>query len=545
MRMFYEAQVTDAEYRKAVIEEILDGENTGRKKEHKKRYDIYKDKTYVYVKQVLAERGLKPETVKEMTTFLNNLSVYKKVINKLARCYSGGVERTFDAEQEKLTQLYKELAISKTMRKADRYRESHKNCFVSVLPFLDHGESTEDSQRYRLKTKVYAPHEYDVIEDSEDREVARCVILNERVGTFHGQAASEAEAGVHRADRPSIMPVTDGRDNKIADARADSDAQDRFIWWTDNYHFTTNAKGEIVSDGDGYNPIGMIPGVFIAEDQDGFFWAEGGEDLVDGAIKINTMLTDLDYIMWLQGFGQLVITGSNVPETVKVGPQNVISVNYDKDREAKPEITILNHNPPIQDWLSAIEQKTALTLTTNDLSPSTVSTKLDATNPAAGIALLIENSEAINNLEDKQKDFAVAERELYPVIAGWQNLYAKSGWLTEDFQEIGTVPESVELSLQFHDLKPQITEGQKLDDLAKRKNLGISTMVDLILKDNPDLTETEARAKLAEIEAEKSARAAMFGVPTPGGEGVDEPDDEDEDELEDDDDNGREPNQNP
>ena len=508
MRMFSEEQLTDIKFRKSVIDEILGGENTRRKQEHKKRYDLYKDKTYLYVRDLFAARGLRKETVAEMTTFLNNLSIYKKVINKLARSYSGGIDRDFGEDSERLSELYKLTAIDKTMRKADRYRESHKNCFVSVLPFLDHGESTDEAPRYRLKTKVYAPHEYDVIEDHEDREIARCVILNEKVGTFHGEAASEYHAGVHPSNRPTLKAVTNGKDDTIADARSDSDSKERFIWWSSNYHFTTNEKGEVVSDGDTLNPIQRIPGVFISEDQDGFFWAEGGEDLADGAVKINTMLTDLDYIMWLQGFGQLVITGSNVPDQVKIGPQNVIAVNYDKDREAEPKIQILNHNPPIDDWLKAIEQKTALTLTTNDLSPSTVSTKLDATNPAAGIALLIENSEAINNLEDKQKDFQVAERELYPVIAKWHNLYNENGWLTGAFAAVGTVPEDADLAVMFHDIKPQITEGQKLDDLKKRKDLGISTMVDLILKDNPDMTEQQAVDKLAEITAEKANRAA-------------------------------------
>jgi hypothetical protein len=48
-----------------------------------------------------------------------------------------------------------------------------------------------------------------------------------------------------------------------------------------------------------------------------------------------------------------------------------------------------------------------------------------------------------------------------------------------------------------------MSEGENLDNIQKRKDLGINTMVELLMIDKPNMTEAEAEKKLLKIIEEK------------------------------------------
>lgn len=529
MNIYSEDQILDPVFRKQVLKEIEDTENQARKAEYLKRYECYKDQTNKYVTQGLVAEGLKPETIAQMSNRGGNISICRKVVNKLARTYSGGVQRLADPEiaQEAVDDLSRLLSFDQRMKKGDRYRELQRNSMLMIAPELDSHESTPEVPRFKLKFSVLAPWQYDVLEDCHDREVPKVVIISNYNDGTYAASASETKAGVH-GDTAQFKAYTNKRDDLIADAPQDAGlgSPKEYIWWSQTYHFTTNEKGEVISGKspeDLYNPIGLLPLANNADEQDGQFWARGGNDLIEGSILINKLITDMNFIAYLQGYGQIVITGQNVTKMrFQVGPNNALMMEYDPSKEEpKPEVDIISAQPPIEAWMKMVEQYVALLLTTNNLAPSNVSGTLSANTFPSGIAMLVEQSEATDDISDKQAEYKVIERHLWEVVKRWQNLYYTAGLLSEEFAEVGPLPEDLDISLKFHESKAVVTEADKLANLEKRKDLGINEMVELIMIDNPDMTREEAEEKLKRIQGEKLKafdRTVYSAFPGSGGE---------------------------
>lgn len=524
MKLFFEDQILDAKFRKQVIDEITAPENIERKREYLKRYEIYKDKTKKWVKKALLDEGLEPETVVQMVNRGSNVSICRKVVNKLARTYSGGVERQAEVDEvsNQIHEYARLLSFDEKMRKGDRYRELHKNCLFQIVPEMV-SDITEAQRVFKPKMRVMAPWQYDVIEDSRDNEVMRVVILSDFVEQGGVMAASEYRAGVH--DDTVLHGQTNNKDDLIADSPSDSGKGQKrlFVWWSDKYHFQTNENGEIVTiegNEEGLNPIEILPFANNPDEQDGEFWAQGGDDLIDGSILVNKLLTDMFFIAFLQGFGQWVFKGKNISEKFKMGPNHAIILDYDPSNDdPAPDADIISSNPPLDAWMRMIEQYVALLLTTNNLSPSNVAMKLDANQFPSGIALLIEKSEATDDISDKQKSYKDIERKLWEVLRRWHNLYFDTGELSDDYSWLGRFPDEMDVAIKFNDIKPVVTEKEKLEMIKLRKELGLDSAIDLLKLDNPDLTDQEAEEKLKSIMEEKLENMARFAQNAIGGKG--------------------------
>lgn len=548
MKLFSEQQILDPQFRKLILQEISAEENVARKKEHYRRDEIYKDKIKKYIVEALKDEGLRGDTVARMSNRASNINLCKKVINKLARTYLAGTQRTATVNEQpnvdatkQVHKLFRLLKFDEKMKKGDRYRELHKNCRFHIVPKVV-TDPTEPEKKYKLVMRTLAPWQYDVIPDANDEEIARVLVLSDFIENDYAlQSASIYDAGVHGKNSNGYS--SNGRDDAIADSPADSGrGQIRtFVWWSDNYHFTTNDKGEVIpemSPEDGRNPIGRIPGANNADEQDGHFWAEGGADIIEGTVLVNKIITDMFYVQFNQGFGQFVATGKNLKDSITIGPDKAIVIEYDPAvNDPKPEVSVVSANPDLDSWMRTVEQYVALLLTTNNLSPANVSASLTASNFPSAIAMLVENSEATNDIDDKKAEYSNIERELTEIVQAWQNIFYDANALVEDFEEVGKLPEGLSLVTRFNDLKPAMTEAEKLGNIKLRKELGINEMVDLILKDNPDMTEEEAQQKLMRIQAEKMSRMAAFSVGAPNDEQT-EVDPEGETETDDDENGG-------
>lgn len=519
-KLINEDQLLDLAFRKLVIEEITGSENRQRKTRELRKYEIYKDNTRKWVIESLT-RELSPETVAQMENRASNISIARKIVDKLARSYVGGVERKVEdkTSQSSIDELGRLLEVNAAMKKGDRYLELFKNTMVQVIP-----EKIDVLlEKYRLKLRVLPPFMYDVIEDVLNPEKPRVVVLTDFIERNRLDIA--IPEGTDGRGVGLIQPAFssgDRRDQTIADSPEDAGQQPNkrtFIWWSDKYHFTTDSNGEIIAQltpEEQLNPIQKLPFVNLAEDQDGEFWARGGDDLVDGSILINVLLTDLFGIANAQGWGQMVIKGKNLPKVIKGGPHRAIVLDYEEG-DPVPDVTFQTSNPPLDAWMRMVEQYVALLLSTNNLAPSNIASKLDASTFPSGIAMLIEQSESTAEVEDKQKLFADVEPKLWDVIKLWHDFYFERKALIDELMAVKKFSDS-SVVVKFSQSKPPITEQEKINNLKARKDLGIDTMVDLIRLDNPQLTEKEAEEKLMRILEEKlklQSQRQDLGLPTP------------------------------
>lgn len=494
MRMFSEEQVLNQAFRASVIADIKSQANQARKREALKRQDCFRDNTIKWVLKSLNELGLKKQTIDIMQNHASNISIVKKVVNKKARAYRAQVSRSTmdEAVTAQIMELAATMNINEQLKKADVTAVLQNNALLMVLP-----EQTPE-KKVCLRPAVLGPWQYDVIEDARNPERPACVILSEwkdinGTQTFNSDQIQAIDASAFTVGEATIAhgPHVTSMDQGC----------ETFIWWTNSYHMTTDASGRILDAHTPVglvNPIGMIPAASINQNQDGAYWGKGGEDLVDGAVLINLMCTDMNAIMYAQGWGQLVISGPNIPTEYSVGPHVALALET-REGQSAPDVKILSNNPPIDSWLKVIEQYVAMLLSTNDISASTVSMKLDAANFPSGVAMLIDKSEATGSIEDRRHAFAAAERRIWRVVSGWLRVYGDATALDHEFAEIGQLPDDIDVSIRFQGEEQIITEKEKLDILKQRKEMGLITQLDLIKADNPHMTDEEAAAKLEQI----------------------------------------------
>ncbi len=505
---YNEQSVLDQGFRAKVIKEITGNENKARKNEAFKAYECFKDMSYRYVINALLQQ-FDPATVQEMQYALTNISFTRKIIDKLARVYSNGVKRTMPKKRDTAAlEDYSRIShLNQTMKKTNRYLKLFKNTAVYICP-----KPIKD--KFEINVNPIAPFFYDVIEYQDNPERPMCYIMS----NYRPSADTmyKEDAGIH-----SINPIRsavvkrrgDGVDEIIADSNTDK-PQDTFIWWTDNFHFTTDVKGNIISEGDGINPIGKLPFVNFALDQDGGFWALGGYDIVMGGININSLLTNINHIAITQGYGQLTMTGKNLPKSIKVGPNHAIQIESEAG-DPTPTISYISANPPISDLMKVVEMYVALLLSTNNLSTSGFSASLSGpANFASGVALMIDKSESIEDTEDQAQLFKDNEPLIWDIISKWNELYDRSGLLVESQSKTKIPNDYSDLVIKFPESQVMVSEKEKLENLNARKDLGINTLVEIMMLDQPDLTEDMARKKLLEIQKEKADRMASSMIPS-------------------------------
>lgn len=506
MKLLDEDQILDQNTRVMLIEEINNPLNKTRKRDTYKKYEIYKDRVKRYIVQSLQDE-LDPQTVKEMMPRISSINLFKKVINKKARVYKTAPKRevTFpdaDEAQESFDWLVDSLNLNVTMKKANRYLEAFYNTDVFVRPLKD---TVTNKWYYRAEPLV--PYQYDVVEDANDSQRALGYIISEYDDDY---TAALREGSDGRANLGTAkFRDGDNKDSALADSPIDEQPM-HYIWWGNKYHLTFDQNGEIISkdlNGEAAieNPIGEIPIVSLARDRDDSFWALGGEDLIDGTILINTIISDIFYIAKLHGTGLFYLFGKGVPKTFKVGPNRGITIDVE-DGDPTPSIGFANANPQLTQHKDLVEQYLALLLTTNDLEPGSVQGKLEASSASSGIQEMIIKAEPMNAIEDDQELFYNCEPKIVQKAIKWHNLYLDKGLLVDELAEIGKLPEDLEYAMKFGAIQPFQSEKEKLEVIEKRIALGISTLIDALMIDNPDMSYEEAEKKALELAEEKAKK---------------------------------------
>jgi len=504
MKIKNDSDILNQDLRVQFIQDINNSSNIERKKFMKRRYDVFKDNTKKYVLENFKnETSAGEEILPEIKSRASNLSFCRKIIDKKCMVYKDGAKREVagDENQELQTAidiLSNLLNMDSTMKKANKYEELFKNSLVSVLPY-------EATNGWRLKLSVIAPYLYDVIEDANNPELAKVIVFSNYVPTDSKTTSgfTHAQAAGFRNKTTSLSDYTDLNDTIESLSNCPTD-EIEYIWWSDNYHFTTNAKGEIIpgkQEIDLSNPIGELPFVDFSHEKDGSFWAVGGEDIVEGAILLNMLLTDLYFIAKFQGMGIGYMFGKGVPKNMKVGPSSFVTLEVEQG-DPTPSLGFASSNPPIDSHIKMIEGYLAYLLSTNNLDAGSIVGTLSAQNAASGIQEVIKRADNLDDIEDQQEIYKDNEPQIYKLVFKWINLYFERGLLASEFMEVGKIPEDLKVITKFNKPHAYLSEKDRLDVIEKRLMLGLDSKVDAIMQDNPNLTKEEAEEKLERINQE-------------------------------------------
>lgn len=502
MKIKNDSEILNQDLRVQFIQEINSPANITRKKFMKRRYDVFKDDTKKYVLEYFEDESSAGEDIlPEIKNRASNISFCRKIIDKKCMVYKDGAKREVagdDSEelQTAIDLLTNLLNINSVMKKANKYEELFKNSLVQVVPY-------ETNQAWKLKLSVIAPYLYDVIEDSNNPELAKVVVLSSYKVNSYGEASTSSNADGVRGDYSNQSGYADLNDT-IQSLSQDPNEQVEYIWWSDNYHFTTNAKGELIpgkQEDNLANPIGELPFVDFSRDKDGNFWAVGGEDIVEGSILLNVLLTDLYFIAKFQGMGIGYMFGKGVPKNMKVGPSSFVTLEVEQG-DPTPSLGFASSNPPIDSHIRMIEGYLAYLLSTNNLEAGSIVGTLTAQSATSGVQEAIKRSENLDDVEDQQEVYRDNEPQIFKLVFKWMNLYFDRGLLADDFLMVGKIPDNTRVVTKFNKPQTYLSAKDRLDVIEKRLTLGLDSKIDAIMQDNPNLTKEEAEEKLERINQE-------------------------------------------
>lgn len=506
-----EEQILDPGVRASVMQAIKDGDNVLRKNEMFKRWEILKDQSDIHVRSLLF-RQFDPITVDEMEYAICNYSIGRKIVKKLAKVYSNGVKRMMPkkAETSAVEEISKSIKLNSKMKKANTYLKSAMNTMLYVKPVRIRLDSTVEKFRYDVMPLF--PYNYDVIENPENREEPMVVILSDFSPTQVTHYSPNPAVEGRTSNTSGIVRGGNGQHSVIADDPRDvgrdlDGKSKRFIWWSKNFHFTTDGTGQIVSGSEIENPIKLLPMVNIADEQDGQFWALGADDITDQSIKINALITHVNHVAITQGYGQLVISGPNIPKSVKVGPNHAINLEKPEGETSNAEASFISANPPISELMNLATMQVGLLLSTNNLSTKGIQTDLSGAGSAeSGIRMLLDMSELVGEIEEDEILFSEAEPEVFERCRRWDELFRSKELLVDDQARIKMPKSFDQLVVTYPSAKPIVSEKEELDIIKMRREMGINTEVELLQRDNPSMTEKQAIEKLMRLNDEKINR---------------------------------------
>ncbi len=488
MKLINQDQVQNIGTRKTIIEQLLtDAGVRARKEEHKKRAEVYKDRTNEHALKLI-DKEMGANVVEEMRHRVPNINITRKIVKKKARVYKDRPKRTIveasgaEAGQSKMQDLLDAyvdgLGLDAFMKEVNRATELHYNVLVQIVPRPDTDDLTagEGKPRWSVGLKLLRPDRFDVIEDPNDPREPMVVILSysEEEGTISDD---------YRTPRLSTGPLAQNEESRTqGKVMPLNKEKQRFIWWSSKFHFTTDADGKVLGAGvlspeDGLNPLNMLPFVSFSKDQTEGFWSDGGDGLANNGILINMLLADLNFSAKFQGTGLGWMTGSDesLPKTVAIGPTKFLRL-VRKEGDPEVQVGFESPNPDLSDCLDIIQAQLGLILTSEDLEPGSLTGDLTPTNAASGIQEIIQKAEPITAIEDEQQLYKDKEPAIIKRALKVAKIYQDQGLLCTELDEAGPVPEELDYNLIFIQPRVMLSEEQRVDLVTKQKATGYYTV---------------------------------------------------------------------
>lgn len=412
----------------------IDPTTKNRLEKFKLRYDMYNDN---YREQVIHKLGQLYRAFAQLKLDVqinDNYNIYKQVVNAISNVYSFGVDREFD--NEAIAELYQDLRIDKTMAQANRYMNAFNDLLIQV---------SWDDKKEMPKIMLRLPH--------------------------------NTEVEYSQGEVKSVQYFVEMVDKK----------RERWAYWSDEEHYYIDKEGgedKIVPVEDNeemVNPFGTLPFVFLHNGwRDETFWDMfTGDDLTGGTIDMAVHLTFLNHIIKTQSFKQLVGKGDNVGELLGqvLDPLSILTLT---GQNTEIDVLDLQSN---YDQLHKVAQDLANNIAVNyGISPSQFRMTGSV---SSGFALQMENLKLDRFTVEQQQDFKMYEQELFDLIKIVSEVYGKS---------IG----DGDMFVDFVEPNYPASEQEQLSIDQTKIDMGLTKTADILMRENPDLTEEDARVKVDE-----------------------------------------------
>lgn len=464
------------EFRMKILQEITSWENKERKYESFKQFEVFHERSRQYVLEYLRSQFSK-KTVDEMP-IVDSINISKRIVEKQATLYSECPARDFtnlDADQaEEIRKLYKSLGFEQRFAQANSYYKLQQQATMWLAPVNN-----------QLKLRTLLPHQFDVIPNEEDPEIADAYIINSFDRSFFYRPSDRA---------------TDGVNQTIADQDDWRAKNKKFLVWTKDFNFIMNAQGDISSEIIP-NQLGRLPFVDISETKDSEFFIRGGRALTDFAVQFCGALSDLYNVVKMQGWavGYLIAPPNVMPEELTIGPNVLLRLATDPNNPSvTPQFGYASPNADIGGSITFLETLVSLFLTSKGLDAKAISTRLQTTTFSSGIERLLAMLEVFEASKEDFTAFLKAENEVFELLKLWSNLFINTEMKTLSF----VVPDDCNIHVKFAEPEMAQTETEKFSLIDQKYKAGYISFKEAIMKDR-GVDEEKAEEIIQEIQEEK------------------------------------------
>lgn len=511
------ANILDIEVRKKILEDIFSEENKRRKVDSFKRLDIYKKNQRKYILERIS-KDLSPETIANMRTF-TSINFTKKIIDAKSSIYKNKPERIFvnatEREKEQIEALYEYAEVDKKLKKANRIYKLQDQAAIQIIP-----------KEGCLHFRILNPHHFDVVPRSDLPEKAACYILS----GFNKQDAWNDVSSVESIDSQSRGSTTsagyyDNQNQSVADKDDYQSQLNYFVWWSDEYHFATDQKGQILDENnqpyvtvnanDVLNPIGKIPFIDVVTDRDFEYWAQTGSNVTDLQLDIGAQISDTCDVNFRQGYSQAILSATEAPKSMQIGPHTLLFLKKDPRAEAgaQPEFEFATPSPDLASSIRLTEMLIAMGLTSEGMDASAISTGPNTSGEktySSGYERLLAQIEEFSASQDDFDTFTVVEKEVFELMKLWNNTLQNVTGPLELKPELkgGVISDNVEFDVIFKPPTMVQSQTEKEDGAIKKMEAGLMSRK-MAVQTIYDVPEEKAEEIIKEIDEEMSAQTAQ------------------------------------
>jgi hypothetical protein len=472
--------------RKRAIDEMLNNEENLRRKENSlMSLEVYKGRQRPFVLDKIRQEMGVDQIINGRT--ITSINLTRKIIKEKSSLYKTNPDREFtnvnDAQDEHIRKLYDMAMANVKLKKSNEIYKLQEQSLLQVV--LKEGV---------LELRPLYQHHFDVIPDADNPEKMDAVIISsfDKWRLF----SQNTTGAVGTSPTSRVNYYADYNNQTIADPD-DYRNKGLFYWWTRDFNFITNATGKLVdasgnplpevadpNDPSVRSPIaGTMPFIDVATDKDFEFYVRSGYSSTVFSIDLNALLSDTSEIARMQGWSQAIISSVEEPRDMKIGPRRAmwLKINPNDGDTARPSFQFASPNPDLASSLQLIENFLSLYLTSEGLSPSVVNSSGKTDQATSGLDRWLKMLEKFEATQDDVSLYEGVEDKLFEIIKAWNNTYAnvtENGFIPELSGVL--IPEDAKVDVKFH--KPQMLmgEGEKLDVISRKLEMGLISQLEAI-----------------------------------------------------------------
>lgn len=419
-----------------------------------------------------------------------SINVMKKAAEKISKSYAEAPTRItqVESDQDVMKMIERSASIDTHMDSSQILYNAQKMC--ALEPYVQNGE---------VKMRVLGGHQFLPYSDDPKNPMNMTVFIK--------LLGSETIEDTHVVDEH-------GRDirqeTKIISI-------DLYALYSDNEFMIVDSRGRIREDkmadmgiDSTVNPFGIIPHTYINKSKFELIPMPNQAGL-DMSILIPKILADMNYAF--QFMSHSIIWTKNADITgAEVNPDALVNLGSSEEGEGDPEIGTIDPKTDIEKGLMLAQFQLSAYLSTEGIKTANA-VPSDSGRDASGFSKAMDESDATQEIKRQTENYRKVEDTFWQKMKILHNYWVESGTI----KGVGKFSDKFAETFVIRYAEPKAlkTDKQKLEEIKMKKDLGLMTTKQALRVLNPEFSEEQLDAWIAELDEENEKRMEEMMMMSP------------------------------